>query len=106
VIAAGLRKLPRSVRAAAWIVGVYVAVTLAFAFATTTTGLLSASGAPNLGVLALGAVFLVLRLAAYFVAPALLVYALLGAILSRARAASSVGPRDPANGAVGRPRFR
>ncbi|HEY1696229.1 MAG TPA: hypothetical protein VGG39_28880 [Polyangiaceae bacterium] len=106
MIAARLRLLPRGVRAAAWIVGAYLVVLLAFAFATRTTGLLSPSGAPNVGVLALGAVFLVLRLAAYVVAPALLAYAGLGAIVSRAQAASSARHRGPGDGAVGRRRFR
>ncbi|HEY6461059.1 MAG TPA: hypothetical protein VIY73_12935, partial [Polyangiaceae bacterium] len=89
----------------------YLATALAFAFATGTTGVLSPSGAPNAGVLALGAVFVVLRLAAYFVAPGLLAYAGLGALFSRvsrpSRAvAAPAGGRAPGDGAVGRSRFR
>lgn len=79
-----LREVPRSVWTAGAIVAAYLAAELLFAYVTRTSGLLSPSGTPHLGVLAIGAVFLGLRLAAYFLAPAIAAYGVLGVILSRA----------------------
>jgi hypothetical protein len=70
-------RLPRIVWSAGGIVVTYLAVEQLFAYETSTRGLLSPSGAPHLGVLALGAAFVALRFAVYFVVPALGVFAVI-----------------------------
>lgn len=90
--AARLRDVPRSLWIAGAMVATYLAAELLFAYVTGTSGLLSPSGTPHLGVLAIGAVFLGLRLLAYFLAPAIAVYGVLGVILSRAARRRSTRP--------------
>jgi hypothetical protein len=83
------RRLPGTVWGAMAIAVSYFAVEQLFAYETSTRGLLSPSGTPHVGVLALGAAFLALRMAACFVVPALVVLAVLDALLEtwkRARA--------------------
>lgn len=79
--AARRRRLRGTLWAAMAIAVSYFAVEQLFAYETSTRGLLSPAGAPHVGVLALGATFLALRMAACFVVPALVSVALLDALL-------------------------
>jgi hypothetical protein len=76
-------RLPRPVWIAATILGAYLTVELLFAHEASVKGLLSPSGTPHVGVLAIGAVFLALRVVVRFVVPAMFVYLLVARTLRR-----------------------
>ena len=73
----------RALRFAAVLAGLYVVLGAAFSLVGASRGLISPSGTPHLDVVVLGGAYLLTRVAVRFAAPALVAYAIAGALLAR-----------------------
>lgn len=73
----------RPLRAAALLVVAYLALERLFAHLVRTEGLLSPSGAPHMGALAVGAVYLLTRIVVRLGVPAIVAYVAVKSVAAR-----------------------
>jgi hypothetical protein len=81
----------RALRRLAVLVVTYVVLGLAFSFATRARGLFSPGGSPHLDVVALGVVYLVIRIAVRLVLPGLAAYLIAARAIDRIHRALTGG---------------